>query len=225
MVWIHGGGYTLGSKTLYSPSAAGLIKASQSNGKEGIIWIAMNYRLGIFVSNNFHYIDTFAVSLYFSSWNETTDIFCQGWLSGPTFQANGTANAGLYDQRFALEWVQKYIHKFGGDPNRVTVIGESAGGGSTLHQITAYGGLKGKVPFQQAIVQSPGFQPMPSSTGQEAVFQSFLSRAGVRSVQDARGISTEFLQLVNYQIIGESTPYGTFTFSKILLTDTKKFYW
>jgi hypothetical protein len=49
MVWIHGGGYTLGSKTLYSPSAAGLIKASQSNGKEGVIWLAMNYRLGIFV--------------------------------------------------------------------------------------------------------------------------------------------------------------------------------
>ena len=49
MVWIHGGGYTLGSKTLYSPSAAGLIKASKYQGKEGVIWVAMNYRLGIFV--------------------------------------------------------------------------------------------------------------------------------------------------------------------------------
>jgi carboxylesterase type B len=49
MVWIHGGGYTLGSKTLYSPSAAGLIKASQIHGKDGVIWVAMNYRLGIFV--------------------------------------------------------------------------------------------------------------------------------------------------------------------------------
>jgi cholinesterase len=49
MVWIHGGGYTLGSKTLYSPSAAGLIRASQSNGKQGVVWVAMNYRLGIFV--------------------------------------------------------------------------------------------------------------------------------------------------------------------------------
>ena len=49
MVWIHGGGYTLGSKTLYSPSAAGLIKRSQENGSDGVIWVGINYRLGIFV--------------------------------------------------------------------------------------------------------------------------------------------------------------------------------
>lgn len=60
-----------------------------------------------------------------------------GWLAGPEFvAAGGTPNLGLYDQRFALEWVQKYIHLFGGDCNQVTVIGESAGGGSIMHQIT-----------------------------------------------------------------------------------------
>ena len=76
-------------------------------GEDGVIYVSLNYRLGAF-----------------------------GWLAGPTFQSNGTANAGLYDQRLALEWVQQYIHLFGGDPNRVTVFGESAGGGSIMHQIT-----------------------------------------------------------------------------------------
>ena len=61
-----------------------------------------------------------------------------GFLSGPTLQANGVANAGLLDQRFALDWVQKYIHLFGGDPRKVTVIGESAGGGSIIHQLTVH---------------------------------------------------------------------------------------
>jgi Carboxylesterase family len=49
MVWIHGGGYTLGSKVLYSPSAAGLILESESNGSDGVIWVGLNYRLGAYV--------------------------------------------------------------------------------------------------------------------------------------------------------------------------------
>ena len=52
-----------------------------------------------------------------------------GWLSGSTLQgAGGVSNAGLYDQRLAIEWVAKYIHLFGGDPSQITIIGESAGG-------------------------------------------------------------------------------------------------
>ena len=99
---IYGGGYTLGSKDSI-PNANGLVQASQADGSDGIIFVAMNYRLGAL-----------------------------GWLSGPSLQdAGGVSNAGLYDQRLAIEWVVENIHLFGGDPNRITLIGESAGGESS----------------------------------------------------------------------------------------------
>jgi cholinesterase len=48
LVWIHGGGEDLGYKTEYG-GGAGLLAASQTNGKEGVIYVAINYRLGLFV--------------------------------------------------------------------------------------------------------------------------------------------------------------------------------
>lgn len=94
----HGGGFTLGSKDSTDPS--GLIRSSQAHSGKGTIFVAVNYRLGAF-----------------------------GWLSGPTLQAaRGVSNAGLYDQRLAIEWVAQYIHLFGGDAGQITLMGESAGG-------------------------------------------------------------------------------------------------
>lgn len=181
LVWIYGGGYTAGSKS-DSGNPAGLLARSGGKSGAGVIYVSLNYRLGAF-----------------------------GWLSGPTFQENGTANAGLYDQRFALEWVQRHIAKFGGDPSRVTIFGESAGGGSIMHQITAYGGKKGPVPFQQAIPQSPGFFPYVSSHQQESIFQDFLSLLGVSTIEQARTQSYSTLLQANALQVGGS-PYGQFTY-------------
>ena len=87
----------------------GLLELSDEIGDDGpIVYVSMNYRLGAF-----------------------------GWSSGPSFEAaGGVSNVGLYDQRMALEWVRHYIHLFGGDGDDITVIGESAGGSSIMHQIT-----------------------------------------------------------------------------------------
>ena len=179
LVWFYGGGFTLGSK--YSAgNPTGLLDQSLDLQAGGQIWVGFNYRLGAF-----------------------------GWLNGPTFAKSGTPNAGLYDQRMVLEWVQENIHLFGGDPTQVTAIGESAGGGSILHQITAYGGVK--APFQQAILQSPAFIPKPLINQTETAFEEFLAAANVSTLEEARTLDTSVLQLAN-KITQAKAFYGTFTF-------------
>lgn len=48
-------------------------------------------------------------------------------------------NMGLKDQQFALKWVQENIHLFGGDPQKVTVQGQSAGAASVTYQVLSPG--------------------------------------------------------------------------------------
>lgn len=80
-----------------------------------------------------------------------------------------------------------------------------------MHQITAYGGYKGKAPFAQAVVQSPGWYPTPSNVQQEQTFNDFLARANVSSLADARKLSFETLQTANIRQIAASA-YGTFAY-------------
>ncbi|KAI8167090.1 Carboxylesterase [Colletotrichum sp. SAR 10_71] len=184
LVWIHGGAYSIGNK-IYDNSAdpTGLIRASQADGSPGIIYVSINYRLGAL-----------------------------GWLAGPSLQASGgVSNAGLQDQRLALEWVQEHIHLFGGDPEQVTVMGGSAGGGSIVHHITAYGGLK-PAPFARAIPLSAGWIPVTSQYEQENSTNSFLQLLNVTTVEEAQNSSTEEAILANAKAVGSSkwisTTYG-----------------
>ncbi|KAF2015287.1 alpha/beta-hydrolase [Aaosphaeria arxii CBS 175.79] len=63
-----------------------------------------------------------------------------GFLSGDEIEEHGDLNMGLRDQRASLEWVQKYIRYFGGNPDNVVIMGTSAGGASVLMQLAANGG-------------------------------------------------------------------------------------
>ena len=70
-------------------------------------------------------------------------------------------------------------------------MGESSGGGSVEHQITAYGGAKGRVPFSQAILISPGFIPgLPPSTIQSTQ-DDYLKLLNVDTLDEARSLSSE----------------------------------
>jgi len=96
--------------------------------RQGVVLVSFNYRLGLL------------------------GYFAHPALSAEAAESEAFGNFGLLDQLAALAWVQRNIAAFGGDKNNVTVFGESAGGVSILHLLSAPHVAKGL--FAKAIVQS-----------------------------------------------------------------------
>lgn len=145
MVWIHGGRFSMrlvrvrltdrrtgsfwwGSNMEPTFDPNGLIRQSVEGGHP-VIHVAMNYRLGFF-----------------------------GFAQSDSLKEEGSENAGLRDQRLAIEWVRDNIDIFGGDPENITIFGQSSGGLAIGMHILAYGGTK-PLPFQRGIAESQSLEP------------------------------------------------------------------
>lgn len=125
LVWIFGGGLYTGSTADPRYNLSGVVQVSQDMGQP-IMAVSMNYRLGMW-----------------------------GFLQTPGLVAEGSSNAGLADQRLALQWVQENIAAFGGDPGRVVVWGESAGAQSIAYHLFSYEGRDDGL-YRGAIMESGG---------------------------------------------------------------------
>ena len=127
--------------------------------EQGTVVVTINYRLGVL-----------------------------GFLAHPQLSAastdNGSGDYGLLDQQAALQWVQDNIANFGGDPDNVTIFGESAGGHSVLSQIASPSaeGL-----FDRAIVQSGAYAANQISLAQaEALGTQIADALGCDSIDCLR---------------------------------------
>ena len=130
MFFIHGGGNVIGSA-----NAGGLYNGQRFAATHDVVLVSINYRLGTL-----------------------------GWFSHPALKDSGSdstaakdnsGNYGTLDIIAALEWVQKNINAFGGDPENVTIFGESAGGWNVMSMVVSplAQGL-----YHKAIAQSGGLK-------------------------------------------------------------------
>ncbi len=143
--------------------------------RRGIVVVTINYRLNTF------------------------GFLCHPEITGESPQA--PANFGHLDQQAGTRWVKRNIAAFGGDPDNITIGGQSAGGGSVLSQLTS---PQNQDLFQRAIIQSgtiaplyPGNRvPMMGKDLKEAEQDGvkFFDFLGVSSLSEARELDAEYIR-------------------------------
>ncbi|KAJ5504748.1 Carboxylesterase type B [Penicillium fimorum] len=186
VVWIHGGGHALGSASDILYEPDGLVNLASDDGQP-LVYVGINYRLGFF-----------------------------GFATSEALIERKDTNAGLRDQRAALEWVRDNIESFGGDPKRVTVIGQSVGASDIGLQLMALGGDQ-DVPFQQGVMMSGGpglnFNSQPdlvaSNTAAIAQQVGCGSNQDLHTLECLRGVPFE--QLTNLSVTASRAarpPFG-----------------
>ena len=115
-----------------------------------------------------------------------------GYFSHPAIDGEGheTANYGFMDQRFALQWIRDNIARFGGDPNNVTIAGQSAGGTAVIAQMLSPGS---KGLFQKAIDESGGRMVMTTKADAIKIGEKFATDAGCpdQSAKCLRALSVQ----------------------------------
>jgi carboxylesterase type B len=136
MVYLFGGGFGQGSANDYKGQS--LVNHSVEL-ESPIIVVTVNYRLG-----------------FFGFQGKSPTVFYLRKLNlaaGTDAIANNALNLGLHDQRLGMQWVHDNIAAFGGDPDKVTLFGQSAGASSVGLQMLAYNGADQKL-FRAAILES-----------------------------------------------------------------------
>ncbi|KAJ5788039.1 hypothetical protein N7457_003029 [Penicillium paradoxum] len=149
MIWIFGGGWTQGATADPRYNMSYIIEQSALNGKP-VLGVSINYRLAAF-----------------------------GFLDSKEVRAEGNTNLALRDQRIAMRWVKKNIEAFGGDPNKITIWGESAGAYSVgAHLVTNGGNNEGL--FRAAIMDSGNAvgPPYNGTEWHQPMYDRIVERAG-----------------------------------------------
>ncbi|KAJ5769634.1 alpha/beta-hydrolase [Penicillium odoratum] len=160
MVWIHGGGFAYGANSVARYRAQVFTSHAKRSGTPVLV-VQVNYRLGVL---GFASSDDLA--------QETTgqEAPCR------------SGNYGFVDQRNALEWVNKHIADFGGDPSNITAFGVSAGSASIHFHILSRDPL-----FDRAIMMSgsgPVLGPLPQQLHEQG-WQNMVSECGLLEVKSS----------------------------------------